>query len=171
MIIVNKFCLFLFVVVFGLVSFIGLSIYYSNCIVDVVSYLLFNMVFSLLVLGEVGEVVFCIWVGIWCYVVVMDVVMCVKLEKFMNINCDKVIVVFDCYEKEDFFDVIDCQLLQVDCDVFVDYEKSCQVVIVLGIEGKIEEVLQVVEYQVVLFGDKFINVLVVYCCYNEQFGQ
>jgi len=171
MTIANKLRLLLLAVVLGLASLTGLSIYHSNRIADAASYSSFNTVPSLLVLGEAGEAVFRIRVGIWRYAAATDAATRAKLERSMNTNRDKVIAAFDRYEKEDLSDATDRQLLQADRDAFADYEKSRQAVIALGAEGKTEEALQAVEHQVVPPGDKLINALAAHRRYNEQLGQ
>ncbi|MDR9848279.1 methyl-accepting chemotaxis protein [Herbaspirillum huttiense] len=171
MTIANKLRLLLLAVVLGLASLTGLSIYHSNRIADAASYSSFNTVPSLLVLGEAGEAVFRIRVGIWRYAAATDAATRAKLEKSMNTNRDKVIAAFDRYEKEDLSDATDRQLLQADREAFADYEKSRQAVIALGAEGKTEEALHAVEHQVVPPGDKLINALAAHRRYNEQLGQ
>ncbi|WP_413457014.1 methyl-accepting chemotaxis protein [Herbaspirillum huttiense] len=171
MTIANKLRLLLLAVVLGLASLTGLSVYHSNRIADAASYSAVNTVPSLLTLGEAGEAIFRIRVGIWRYAAATDPAVRAKLEKSMNTNRDKVIAAFDRYEKEDLSDATDRQLLQADRDAFADYEKSRQAVVALGAAGKTEEALLAVEHQVVPPGDKLIGALAAHRQYNAQLGQ
>ncbi|WP_244216355.1 methyl-accepting chemotaxis protein [Herbaspirillum rubrisubalbicans] len=152
-------------------SLTGMSIYQSNKIADAASYTSTNIVPSLLVLGDAGEAVFRIRVGIWRYAASTDAATRAKLEKSMNLQGEKVLAAFERYQKENLTDATDAQLLQADRDAFADYEKSRQTVLTLGAEGKTEQALQAVEQLVVPPGDKLINALAAHRRYNEQLGQ
>ncbi|BEV16202.1 methyl-accepting chemotaxis protein [Herbaspirillum sp. DW155] len=171
MTIANKLRLLLLAVVLGLVSVTGLSVYHSNRIADAASYSSMNTVPSLLVLGEAGEAIFRIRVGIWRYAAATDPATRARLEQSMNLQREKVIAAFDRYEKEDISDATDRQLLQDDRDTFADYEKNRQTVIALGAQGKTEEALKAVEQLVVPPGDKLIKALAAHRSYNDQLGQ
>ncbi len=166
-----KLRLLLLAVILGLASLTGLSIHHSNRIADAASYSAVNTVPSLLVLGEAGEAIFLIRVGIWRYAAATDPAVRAMLEKSMSTNHDKVIAAFDRYEKEYLSDATDRKLLQADRDTFADYEKSRQVVIALGAAGKTEEALQAVEQQVVPPGNKLISALASHRQYNAELGQ
>ncbi|WP_269465387.1 methyl-accepting chemotaxis protein [Herbaspirillum rubrisubalbicans] len=152
-------------------SLTGMSIYQSNKIADAASYTSTNIVPSLLVLGDAGEAVFRIRVGIWRYAASTDAATRAKLEKSMSLESEKVLAAFERYQKENLTDATDTQLLQADRDAFADYEKSRQTVLALGAEGKTEQALQAVEQLVVPPGDKLINALAAHRRYNEQLGR
>ncbi|ALU90109.1 methyl-accepting chemotaxis transducer transmembrane I protein [Herbaspirillum rubrisubalbicans M1] len=171
MTITNKLRLLLLAVVLGMASLTGMSIYQSNKIADAASYTSTNIVPSLLVLGDAGEAVFRIRVGIWRYAASTDAATRAKLEKSMSLESEKVLAAFERYQKENLTDATDTQLLQADRDAFADYEKSRQTVLALGAEGKTEQALQAVEQLVVPPGDKLINALAAHRRYNEQLGR
>ncbi len=171
MTITNKLRLLLLAVVLGMASLTGMSIYQSNKIADAASYTSTNIVPSLLVLGDAGEAVFRIRVGIWRYAASTDAATRAKLEKSMRLESEKVLAAFERYQKENLTDATDTQLLQADRDAFADYEKSRQTVLALGAEGKTEQALQAVEQLVVPPGDKLINALAAHRRYNEQLGR
>ncbi|MCP1573269.1 methyl-accepting chemotaxis protein [Herbaspirillum rubrisubalbicans] len=171
MTITNKLRLLLLAVVLGMASLTGMSIYQSNKIADAASYTSTNIVPSLLVLGDAGEAVFRIRVGIWRYAASTDAATRAKLEKSMRLESEKVLAAFERYQKENLTDATDTQLLQADRDSFADYEKSRQTVLALGAEGKTEQALQAVEQLVVPPGDKLINALAAHRRYNEQLGR